>query len=92
MNLPFLKAYKILNCRNYARIDCFFKKETQELIFIEFNTLPALTPATCLFHQAIEIGIKPAEFLQKIIEDAQNGISNCLPQLSNNQISQSKTI
>ena len=87
-----LKAYKILNCRNYARIDCFFKKETQELIFIEFNTLPALTPATCLFHQAIEIGIKPAEFLQKIIEDAQNGISNCLPQLSNNQISQSKTI
>ena len=61
---------KILNCKNYARIDCFFKKETKELIFIEFNTLPALTPATCLFHQALEIGLKPAEFLQKIIEDA----------------------
>jgi UDP-N-acetylmuramate--alanine ligase len=70
INKQILAAYKILNCKNYARVDCFFKKETQELIFIEFNTLPALTPATCLFHQALEIGLKPADFLQKIIEDA----------------------
>ena len=70
INKQILAAYKILNCKNYARIDCFFKKETKELIFIEFNTLPALTPATCLFHQALEVGLKPADFLQKIIEDA----------------------
>lgn len=70
INKQILAAYKLLNCKNYARVDCFFKKETQELIFIEFNTLPALTPATCLFHQALEVGLKPADFLQKIIEDA----------------------
>jgi D-alanine--D-alanine ligase len=70
INKQIVAAYQILNCKNYARIDCFFKKETKELIFIEFNTLPALTPATCLFHQALEVGLKPAEFLQKIIDDA----------------------
>lgn len=71
-----IRAYNIIGCKNYARIDCFLQDEKQsktgkyKLIFIEFNTLPALTPATCLFHQAAEINMRPTEFLKKIIENA----------------------
>ena len=63
------RAYKALGCKGYARIDCFFKPGIgPQLIVLECNTLPALTPATCLFHQAAEIGMKPIELLEKIIE------------------------
>ena len=27
-----------------------------------------MTPATCIFHQAAEIGLKPMEFIDKIVE------------------------
>ena len=43
-------------------------KTEDRVIILEFNSLPALTPATCLFHQAAEIGIKPMEFIDKIVE------------------------
>ncbi|MFZ5953882.1 MAG: D-alanine--D-alanine ligase family protein [Candidatus Dependentiae bacterium] len=66
-------AYKAVGCKGYARIDCFYQSAQQSptgnerVIFIEFNTLPAMTPATCLFHQAAELGMKPMEFIDKII-------------------------
>lgn len=68
------KAYKALNCRGYARIDCFYQNAQQSptgnerVILLECNTLPGLTPATCIFHQAAEIGIKPMEFIDLIIQ------------------------
>jgi len=58
--------YKKIDCKGYARFDCFLKDK--KLIIIEINTLPALTPATCLFHQASEVGIKPKEFIDLIID------------------------
>lgn len=68
------QAYKAIGCKGYARIDCFYQTATQSttgnerVIFIEFNTLPGLTPATCIFHQAAEIGIKPMDFIDLIIK------------------------
>ncbi len=68
------KAYIALNCKGYARIDCFYqtKKESptkkERVVIIEVNTLPALTPATCIFHQAAEIGMRPMDFIDHIIE------------------------
>ena len=35
---------------------------------LEFNTLPGMTPATCLFHQAAEVGMKPMDLVDKIVE------------------------
>jgi len=35
---------------------------------LEINTLPALTPATCIFHQAAEVGLRPMDLIDKIIE------------------------
>ena len=39
-----------------------------DIIIIEINTLPAMTPATCIFHQAAIAGYKPLDFIKAIIE------------------------
>lgn len=67
-------AYKIIGLKGYARIDCFYQTAQQNndqkerVIILEVNTLPALTPATCLFAQAAELGIKPMEFIDLIVD------------------------
>jgi D-alanine--D-alanine ligase len=66
-------AYLTLGCRGYARIDCFYQSTLQSptgkerVIILEVNSLPGMTPATCLFHQAAEMGIKPMDFIDQII-------------------------
>ncbi|TET05922.1 ATP-grasp domain-containing protein [Candidatus Dependentiae bacterium] len=68
------QTYTIIGCKGYARIDCFYQSAQQSptkkerVIIIEINTLPALTPSTCLFHQAAEIGIKPMDFIDLIVK------------------------
>ena len=68
------KTYKTLGCKGYARIDCFYQSEKQSptkkerVIILEVNTLPGMTPATCIFHQAAEIGLRPMEFIDRIVE------------------------
>jgi D-alanine-D-alanine ligase len=68
------EVYRYMNCRGYARIDCFYQAADisptgiQRLVIIEINTLPGLTPATCFFHQAAEIGLRPPELLSTIID------------------------
>ncbi len=67
-------AYKSVGCAGYARIDCFYQDANQSktgkprVVILEFNTLPGMTPATCIFHQAAECGIRPMNFIDKIIE------------------------
>lgn len=63
------QVYLILGCKGYARIDCFYHHENgqERLVILEVNTLPGLTPATCIFHQAAELGMKPMEFIDRII-------------------------
>ena len=69
-----VRVYKALNCAGYARIDCFFQNEKQsgtgkkQLVILECNSLPGLTPATCLFHQAAEEGLRPMDLLDEIIQ------------------------
>lgn len=68
------QAYKTLGCKGYVRIDCFYQSaacsptKKERVVFLEVNTLPGLTPATCIFHQAAEMGIKPMDFIDLIIE------------------------
>ena len=68
------KMYKALGCKGYARIDCFYQNEKisptgeERVVFLECNSLPALTPATCLYHQAAEEGLRPFDLLDKIIQ------------------------
>lgn len=66
--------YRALGCQGYARIDCFYQSATQSptgterLVHLETNSLPGLTPATVIFHQAAEVGVSPSDFLDMIVE------------------------
>ena len=84
------QIFKAAKCRGYARIDCFYQDALisptgdERVVLIEINTLPGLTPATCLFHQAAEVGIKPMELIDQIITlgfaaHQQADIQDCLP-------------
>lgn len=64
-------AAKVLNVRGYCRIDAFvriFGADKVEVIFIEVNSLPGMTPATCIFHQSAINGYKPYDFIDRILE------------------------
>lgn len=61
-----------IGIKGYARIDAFMNVLSGALIVIEVNTLPALTPSTVLFHQALAENprIFPRELLEKIIKNS----------------------
>jgi D-alanine-D-alanine ligase-like ATP-grasp enzyme len=59
-----------LGIDGYARIDAFMHRDTGDVVVIEANSLPGLTPSTVLYHQALaeEPPIYPRELLERIIE------------------------
>jgi D-alanine-D-alanine ligase len=64
-------AAKALGVSGYCRIDAFVRVYADcraEIIFIEVNSLPGMTPATCIFHQAAINNYKPYEFIDKILD------------------------
>ena len=63
-------AARVLGIRGYCRIDAFVKGNPTgdiDVIFIEVNSLPGMTPATCIYHQAAINGYKPFEFIREIL-------------------------
>jgi UDP-N-acetylmuramate--alanine ligase len=65
------KAARILGVTGYCRIDAFvriFPDKKAETIIIEVNSLPGMTPATCIYHQAALNGYKPYQFIDQILE------------------------
>lgn len=67
------KAARLLNIEGYARIDAFVRiseSDKIDVLFVEVNSLPGMTPATCIFHQAAISHYKPYEFIDKIIDYA----------------------
>ena len=66
-----VEGAKVLNVQGYCRIDAFVridKKNKPEVVFIEVNSLPGMTPATAIFHQCALNGYKPYEFIDAILE------------------------
>ena len=66
-------AAKLLNINGYTRIDAFvrvYDVSKVEVIFIEVNSLPGMTPATCIFHQSAINGYKPYDFIDNILNFA----------------------
>jgi D-alanine--D-alanine ligase len=68
------KAAEVLKIKNYARLDIFFNRHTKEVILIEANTLPALTPSTVIYQQALAepAPIPPRQFLELILSSLNN--------------------
>ena len=65
------KVAEVLNIEGYARIDAFVKiydTDRVETWIIEVNSLPAMTPATCIFHQCALHGYTPLDFIHAIIQ------------------------
>ncbi len=64
------KAARVLGVSGYARIDAFvriYADGKAETIVIEVNSLPGMTPATCIFHQCALNGYSPADFIDRIL-------------------------
>lgn len=65
------RAATVLGVQGYCRIDAFVKVSNAGAIstyIIEVNSLPGMTPATCIFHQAAIHHYKPYQFIDKIIQ------------------------
>ena len=61
---------RILNVQGYARIDAFvrvYEDGKVETVIIEINSLPGMTPATCIFHQTAINGYRPYDFIDRIL-------------------------
>jgi UDP-N-acetylmuramate--alanine ligase len=39
-----------------------------EVLIIEVNSLPGMTPATCIFHQTALAGYTPYQFIDRILD------------------------
>lgn len=62
---------RTLDVTGYCRIDAFVKIFADgriETWIIEVNSLPGMTPATCIYHQAAINGYKPFEFIREILK------------------------
>lgn len=65
-----LEVAQTLAVTGYARIDAFVRVYADgrvETIVVEINSLPGMTPATCIFHQTALNGYKPYDFIDKIL-------------------------
>jgi len=65
------RAAEVLHVEGYCRIDAFVRIYNDgkiETIIIEVNSLPGLTPATVIFHQAAINNYKPFDFIDRIIQ------------------------
>lgn len=65
------KVARGLGITGYSRIDAFMNLRNADVIIIEVNTLPALTPSTVIYHQALaeKKAIFPRDFIEKIINN-----------------------
>jgi D-alanine--D-alanine ligase len=64
------RAANALGMAGYGRVDAFMHRETGEIIVIEANSLPGLTPATVFYHQGLaeEPPLSPRDILEMIVD------------------------
>lgn len=67
------RAARALGVGGYCRIDAFVRVYADgrvETIIIEVNSLPGMTPATAIFHQAALAGYQPHQLIDAILQYA----------------------
>ena len=65
------KTARLMGVEGYCRTDAFVRIYADgkvEVIVIEINSLPGMTPATCIFHQAALDAMKPLDFISAILQ------------------------
>ena len=60
---------KKIGIEGYCRVDAFMEVDTGDVIVIEINSTPALTPSTVFYHQALaeSPSLFPVELLERLI-------------------------
>jgi D-alanine--D-alanine ligase len=64
------KVANALGMAGYGRIDAFMHRDTGEIVVIEANSLPGLTPATVFYHQGLaeQPAVAPRALLERILD------------------------
>lgn len=59
-----------LGINGFARIDAFLNVKTGDILVIEANSIPGLTPSTVIYHQALAENppLSPTKFLESIVD------------------------
>lgn len=65
-----LKAYNILNCRGWGRVDVMFDRTTRKPYLLEVNTSPGMTGHSLVPLAAKTVGIPYGELCVRILADA----------------------
>jgi len=65
-----LKAHRALDCKGASRTDFRYDDETDQLIILEVNTQPGMTPTSLLPEQAAYCGISYPELCDWLVRDA----------------------
>ncbi len=76
------RVAEVLGVEGYARIDAFVRVRAGgavEVIIIEVNSLPGMTPATCIFHQTALAGYTPYQFIDRILDFGQARQAKSVP-------------
>ncbi|MDO7849822.1 D-alanine--D-alanine ligase [Hymenobacter sp. M29] len=76
------RVAEVLDIQGYARIDAFVRVRQEgevEVLIIEVNSLPGMTPATCIFHQTALAGYTPYEFIDRILEFGKARVARAVP-------------
>jgi len=65
-----VQIYEYLNCRGVCRIDFILEDETQDLYFLEINTVPGQSENSIVPQQAKTAGISLMSFYDMLLEEA----------------------
>lgn len=63
-------AHRVIGCRGVSRVDFRYDPEEDELVVLEINTQPGMTPTSLVPEQARMTGIDFVELVSWMVEDA----------------------
>ena len=63
-----LKAYRVLDCAGFARIDFFYSNADQKLVLNEVNTIPGFTPFSMFTKLWAHSGLPYPKLVEKLVD------------------------
>lgn len=63
-----VRAYRVLGCEGYARVDFLMDRDTQELFISEINAIPGFTHASMFPLLCMDVGLTYPEIIERIVE------------------------
>jgi D-alanine-D-alanine ligase len=65
-----LTAHKVLGCRGVSRSDFRWNEDKGDLVFLEINTQPGMTPTSLIPELAVHAGLTFGQLVAWLVEDA----------------------